>query len=66
MSLARTDDRPRMQTGGGAQARRHGPTGEYLMPLNIEWTKARVTTSGCGTADFYAIVPTPAAIRATA
>lgn len=25
MSLARTDDRPRMQTGGGAQARRHGP-----------------------------------------
>mgnify|MGYP007003533149 CR=1 FL=1 len=28
--------------------------------------KARVTTSGCGTADFYAIVPTPAAIRATA
>lgn len=28
--------------------------------------KARVAASGCGTADFYAIVPTPAAIRATA
>lgn len=28
--------------------------------------KARVATKGCDTADLYAIVPTPAAVRATA